>query len=47
MLVIPATWEVEIRRTGVKDPISIDKLSVVVYICHPSYEGGVGRRIRI
>jgi hypothetical protein len=44
MLVIPATWEVEIRRImiqyklqqKVRDPISINTQGVVVHTCHPA-----------
>jgi hypothetical protein len=53
---IPATHEAEIRRVAVQSqpkqkvievPISTNQLCVMVHACHPSYEGGGGRRIAV
>jgi hypothetical protein len=52
--VILATREADIRKITVRGqlrpkvsdiPISINKLSMVVSACHPSYAGGIDRRI--
>jgi hypothetical protein len=55
--VIPATGEVKImrilvqgqprhRKKSYQDPISTKMLGIVVHICHPTYTGGVRRRIQ-
>jgi hypothetical protein len=54
MPAIPAIWEVEIRKTVVQgqpgkkkqqEPISTNKLYMVVLICNPNHMGGKGRRM--
>jgi hypothetical protein len=51
MTVIPDTQEVKIGRSLLEgspvDPISICKLGMVVQAYHPSYAGGVDRRIEV
>jgi hypothetical protein len=56
MLVIPATWEVEIRKIVIHHqarqkvsapPISTNKPGVVVHRCNLSYAGHMGRRITV
>jgi hypothetical protein len=53
MPLIPATWEVDIRKITVldqpgqksyHDPIPTNKLGMVVSACHPSYSGDTGKR---
>jgi hypothetical protein len=52
--VIPATWEVEngrivvwgqLKQKVIETPISTKKLDVMASNSHPSYMGGVSRRI--
>jgi hypothetical protein len=53
--VIAAIWKMEIDRTEFKasqaksyqDPISKNKLGIVVHVCNPSYSRGIGRRITV
>jgi hypothetical protein len=42
-------WGLSLRpsRQKVRDPISTNKLGVVVHTCVPSYLGGGGRRIAV
>jgi hypothetical protein len=56
IFVITATQEVGIWRIVVsgqskpkirKNPISTNKLGVVVHIRNPSYAGGIGRRVTV
>jgi hypothetical protein len=52
--VIPATQESKIGRIEVRgqprqkgrDPISTNKIDMVVCTCHPSYTGTINRRIQ-
>jgi hypothetical protein len=39
---LEATW-----IKSYQDPISISKLGVVFHACHPSYVGGINRRISV
>jgi hypothetical protein len=48
MPVTPATWEAEIGKIviwGHQDPITTNKLGVVIHTCHPSYLRSINRRI--
>jgi hypothetical protein len=55
MPIIPATWKVDIGKITVQgqpghkkqDPISTNKLSIVVHFCNPSFTGGIDRRISV
>jgi hypothetical protein len=50
-LVIPATWEAEIRRIHgqprqkISEIFSKSKLDMVAHACNSNYTGGVGRQI--
>jgi hypothetical protein len=56
MPVIPLTWEVNIERIAVggqcrqkvsKSSISMKKMGMVVFACHPSYTGSISRKITV
>jgi hypothetical protein len=54
MSVILATQEAKIRKMEfesspgkIQDPISTNKLDMLAHTCHPSYSGGVNRRIQV
>jgi hypothetical protein len=40
-------FEASLGKKVSETPILINKLGVVVYICGPSYVGGIGKRINI